>query len=91
MILIASHTIADYAKWRKVFDSAQQLREEAGLREPTVLRGLVNPLEMTIIFKMADYKKAQAFLDSPTTRELIVRAGVTSVPEFTFLLRGEEC
>jgi len=46
---------------------------------------------MTIIFKMADYKKAQAFLDSPTTRELIVRAGVTSVPEFTFLLRGEEC
>lgn len=84
LFLMAQHSVADYKKWREIFNSFEEMRIDHGMHNPIVLRNMDNPSETTIVFEIDDIQKAKTFLDSKLIRDAILSAGVTSVPDFTF-------
>jgi hypothetical protein len=83
--LLVRHTVADFAKWKPVYDGHLAARQKAGLREKNLLRGIDNPNVMVLLFEAEDLKRAQAFTESSELREAMQKAGVVDKPDIRFL------
>jgi hypothetical protein len=84
--LLVIHTIvADYAKWRPVYDAHQPARDEAGLTNCHVRSTTDNANDVFVACEMADVAKAKAFTASKSLADAMKSAGVVSKPDFYFL------
>ena len=83
--LFVRHRVADFAKWKPVYDGHLAVRQKAGLREKNLLRGIDNPNDVILLFEAEDLKKAQAFTESSDLREAMQKAGVVGKPDILFL------
>ena len=82
------HTVADYAKWRPVFDANESSRRAGGATGiQQVYRDLENPNDITIVMEWDKRENAEKFLHSPALAETMKTAGVASAPEARFLTR----
>lgn len=87
--MLCLHEVADYAKWKPIFDSSKKLREENGLtKDVSVLREKKDKSEVVLLFEVNDMAKANAFSQSNAFKELMKKAGVISTPEIYFLSNG---
>jgi hypothetical protein len=84
-MMVVHHKVADYAKWRPVFDGDKANQEAAGLTNPHVYQAAGHPNDITITFDMADITKAKAFTTSKALKATMGKAGVTSKPSISFL------
>src|SRR5207248_974923 len=73
-------TIADYARWRPVFDKHQSLREKAGLRNVKVYRNADSDKEVLVWSETADAAKARDALGGHEIRTAMQEAGVVGPP-----------
>jgi len=82
--MLVRHKVADFAKWKKIFDSHKEAQEKAGLKLKHLWRNLDDSNEVFFLFEVDDLKKAQAFLSSqdPKVKD---EAGVTDEPDLYFL------
>ena len=79
------HTVADYAKWKAVFDADSSFRNEAGLHSMgPIARGLENKNMVEIGLAMDDITKAKAFANNPRLKEVMQKGGVTSAPDINY-------
>ena len=83
--MIVKHRVADFGKWKEVFDSMTATRKSHGWTGHEVLRDQNDPNLVTIINKMKTIEGAHAYGASPDLKEAMQRAGVTSAPEISFL------
>ena len=83
--LLVRHNVADFAKWKPVYDAHLAVRQKAGLREKNLLRNVDNPNEVVLLFETEDLKRAQAFTESSDLREAMQKAGVVGKPDILFL------
>jgi heme-degrading monooxygenase HmoA len=83
--LLVRHNVADFAKWKPLYDTHLAARQNAGLQEKNLLRSVANPNEVVLLFEAEDLKKAQAFTESSDLREAMRKAGVVGQPEILFL------
>ncbi len=83
--LLCKHKVADYAKWRRVFDSHVEAARESGLHLLHVLRDTVDPNLVVLLFRVDDLSKAKAFTEAPSASEAAESSGVIGVPEISFL------
>jgi hypothetical protein len=83
--ILIRHKVADFAKWKPVYDGHLAARQKAGLREKNLLRGIDNPNEVILLFEAEDLKRAQAFAESSDVRETMQKAGVVDKPDILFL------
>ena len=83
--LLVRHNVADFAKWKPVYDAHLAARQQAGLREKNLLRSVDNPNEVVLLFEAEDLKKAQAFTESSDLLEAMKKAGVVGKAEILFL------
>ena len=83
--LLVRHKVADFTKWKPVYDGHQAMRQKAGLREKNLLRSIDNPNEVILLFEAEDLKRAQAFTESSDLREAMQKAGVIGKPDILFL------
>jgi heme-degrading monooxygenase HmoA len=83
--LLVQHTVADYAKWKPVFDQHDRMRRAGGGGDYELFRGVNNPNEVTILFEWDSLEGAQQFAQSEELRKAMERAGVVSRPEVRFL------
>ena len=83
--LLIRHKVADFAKWKPVYDAHLAARQSAGLREKNLLRSVDNPNEVVLLFETEDIKRAQNFTDSSDLREAMQKAGVVGKPDILFL------
>ena len=87
--LSVCHTVADYAKWRTVFDAHDAAQRAAGATGvPQVYRDQENPNAITVIIEWESVEKAQQFFRDPALAEAMKTAGVTSAPEVHFMNRA---
>ena len=87
--LTVRHTVADYAKWRPVFDSDESNRRAGGATGvQSVYRDLANPNDITVVLEWDNAENAQKFFRNPALAETMKTAGVTSAPEARFLSRA---
>ncbi len=74
------HRVQDYDTWRAIFDEHGAVRTAHGEQSVTVLRGADDPNEILVIMSWPALSNAQAFLDDPSFRQAMARAGVTGPP-----------
>ena len=83
--LSVHHKIADYSKWRAVFDSMDPLRRQYGETSFQVYRSAADPLEITVLTVWPSVEQAKAYATSPDLKQGMQNAGVISQPDVAFL------
>lgn len=84
--ILVRHKVADYAKWKQVYDDHQAAREAAGLENLHLWLNEDDPNEVTILFEAADLAKAKALISSPELKESMEASGVQGQPDIAVLL-----
>jgi hypothetical protein len=77
--------VADFAKWKSVYDAHLTARQEAGLREKHLFRNADDTNEVILLFEAEDLRKAKEFAASTELRERMQESGVADKPDFYFL------
>jgi uncharacterized protein YeaO (DUF488 family) len=85
MHMLIRHKVADFAKWKSVYDAHVSARQSAGLKEEHLLRNIEDPNEVILLFSAQDLNKAKAFAVSDDLREAMQKAGVSDKPNVYFL------
>jgi heme-degrading monooxygenase HmoA len=75
--MLVRHKVADFAKWKAVYDAHASARQSAGLEEVHLYRNVDDPNEVFLLFSAEDLDKAKAFAASDDLRQAMQRAGVS--------------
>lgn len=78
------HEVADYLAWKKVFDGAAGIRQEAGERSYQVLRFEHQPNKIVHFSAWTSTHAARIFFESPRLVKIWEKAGVKA-PDFIYL------
>ena len=78
------HTVADFDKWKVVFEEVEPFRKSLGSPGSHVVRNFTNQNELLVITDWQTKDQGIKFGQSPELKEAMGRAGVTGPPEITF-------
>ncbi len=84
-VFIIQHKVANFSKWKPVFDLNDSVQRTFGLINYVLGRGIKDSNWVVIFLKMADVDKAKAFADSKELKDKMKKAGVLGIPSFTYL------
>jgi heme-degrading monooxygenase HmoA len=84
--MLVRHKVADFDKWRAVFDSNAEAQKEAGLRLKQLLRNVDDPNEVFLFFEVDDLEAAKGFVNAPEAHDAKEDSGVIDEPD-CYLLR----
>ena len=79
------HKVADFAKWKPVFDDDASSRHANGSRGDRVFRSAADPSEVLVLMEWDDVERARLFVRSADLSDAMVRADVTDRPDVWFL------
>jgi hypothetical protein len=79
------HEVADYATWKKVYDSVAPLQKQAGVYFKAVYRSAENPNDVTVVHDFHSLEAAKAFAASPDLRAAMEKGGVKGPPQIWFV------
>jgi quinol monooxygenase YgiN len=80
VLAVISHPVKDYAAWRVVYESAEPIRQKAGVTGAEVFRDPKEPNKIVIIHRFKTIADAQAFLADPDLKAAMSKGGVTAPP-----------
>jgi len=84
-VALVIHKVANYAKWKPVYDADDSARLANGLHSYVIARGTEDSNKVLVAMKMDDLVKAKAMASSPGLKEKMKKGGVTGVPTIAFL------
>ena len=84
-ILLVRHKVADYDKWRQIYDDDAEARKAAGCTGTHLFRNAKDPNDVTINFQWDSIEHAEQFFASPKLHEVLQNAGVVGQPEVWFV------
>ncbi len=76
--------VADYTKWKPVFDGREATRREMGFTAHSLHRDSDEPNVVIIAFRVRDLGRAKEYAASDALRAAMEQAGVQGSPEFWF-------
>ncbi|MBI4302477.1 MAG: cyclase [Chloroflexi bacterium] len=83
--LFMRHRVADYEKWKRVFDGADDLRKNgAGAIAHNIHRDPDDPNLIIVALRVHDIRRAKEFAASPDLLSAMAEAGVQGQPEVWF-------
>jgi len=81
------HTVADYEKWRPLFDEDEARRRAAGATGVNqVYRDVDDANTVTVVIEWDNAENARKFMDDPALREKMQKAGVVGMPAVRAIL-----
>lgn len=86
--LFVKHEVADYAAWRKVYNSVAPLQKKMGVFFKDVYVSAENPNDVTIIQDFHSLEEAKAFMASPELRASMTKAGVKPPAQVWITTKG---
>ena len=84
-IMIIWQKVANFAKWKTLYDTRDSLRHANGLSSYVVGRGMSDSNMVIVILKMADVNKAKELAGSKEMKERMKKSGVIGTPTFEYL------
>jgi heme-degrading monooxygenase HmoA len=78
------HKVADFDKWKVVFEEVEPFRKQLGSSGSYVFRNHKNPNEVLVITDWDNKEQGLKFGNSPELKNAMERAGVISAPEIIF-------
>jgi hypothetical protein len=83
------HTVADYGKWRQIFDEDDARRRAAGASGvKQVYRDMDAPNIVTMIMEWDTAENASKFAHDPALGAVMQKAGVVGMPAVVAVLSG---
>jgi quinol monooxygenase YgiN len=83
--MLVQHKVKDFKEWKKVYDSALDLRKSNGELSDSIYRDANDPNNLTIMFKWDSLENAQKYAQSPELKAAMQNAGVDGPPTIFFL------
>jgi heme-degrading monooxygenase HmoA len=83
--MLVQHQVKDFATWKKIYDSAYEMRTSNGELSDQIFRDASDPNKLTILFKWDSLERAQKWAKSPELKAAMEKAGVTGPPNVSFL------
>jgi hypothetical protein len=83
--VLVRHKVADFSKWKPVYDAHLPVRQAAGATELYLLRNIDDPSEVIILFETEDLQKARELVASDDLRERMQESRVIDKPNIYFL------
>jgi len=80
VLALISHPVKDFAAWRAVYDSAEPIRQKAGVTAAEVFRDPKDPNAVLIIHRFASVAAMQSFLGDPALKSAMATGGVLAPP-----------
>jgi heme-degrading monooxygenase HmoA len=87
--VMVTQKVADYARWKQIFDAEGANREIGGSKGGQLLRSADDPNEVVILFEW-DLHKARQYSQREALRAKMQAAGVLGQPEISFLEEIEQ-
>ena len=84
-VLIIKHKVANYAKWKLLYDAHDSTRLAYGLHNYVVSRGIEDTNMVMVALRMDDAAKAKTFSALPDLKARMQKGGVLGVPSFNFV------
>ena len=82
--LFVRHQVADYAKWRQIYDNFAPTQQRLGVKAHAVYRAADNPNDVTVTHEFAALDAAQQFAGSDDLRNAMSDAGIIGQPSIWF-------
>ena len=86
--MIVRHQVADYAAWRAVYDTVEDLRQQYGCSGAEVLVGPDNKEDVFVLHRFPTLEEAKGFAGSDDLRDAMQRAGVAGPPRIEFAVEA---
>ena len=86
--LFVRHQVADYAKWRQVYDTFGPVQERFSVKAQVVYRAADNPNDVTVTHEFSALEAAQQFAASDELHEAMSKAGIVGEPAIWFANRA---
>jgi len=83
--LLCRLKVADFERWKRVFDSHADAHKKSGLRLEKILRNIDQQNEVFTLFEVTDLAKARGFVTSPEAPGAKEASGVIDNPDVYFL------
>jgi heme-degrading monooxygenase HmoA len=83
--MLVRHRVADFSRWKSVYNEHAPFREATGLKALHLWRNEADPNEVIILFEVADAQQAKAFIGSTDAKQKKQAAGVVGMPDIVFL------
>jgi len=80
-VVILSHTVADYATWKPLYEQDSARRDAAGLKEVICGQKSDNPNTVYVVWETDTPEAVDQMFADPELAEKMKAAGVTSSPE----------
>lgn len=84
-LMVATHKVANFAKWKASYDEHDSMRLANGIHSYVIGRGFQDSNMVLVAVKVDDMAKAKAFAKDPSLKKAMQKGGVTSTPTFEFL------
>jgi heme-degrading monooxygenase HmoA len=82
------HEVADYAAWRKTYDSFASVQKKNGVVAQSVWQSVDNPNEVTVTHDFKTVEKAKAWLALPELKAAMEKGGVKGEPHVWITRQG---
>ena len=84
------HEVANYAEWRKVYDSFEEERKSMGVLNGAVYQSVDDPNDVTVWHEFKTVDAARAFASSPKLKATMLRAGVKIPVQVWFTIQADK-
>ncbi len=83
-MVVVVHKVADFAKWKTVYEAHDSVRLANGLHSYVIGRGLMDTNMVLVAMKSDDLARAKALAKSDDLKKRMKEAGVTGAPSMYF-------
>lgn len=84
-MMVVTHKVANFAKWKPSYDEHDSLRLANGIHSYVIGRGLKDSNMVLVAVKVDDMDKAKAFAKDPSLKKAMQKGGVTGAPTINFV------
>ncbi len=82
--MLVTHAVADYSAWKKIYDSVDALRRDAGIIGAAVNQTLDDPNQV-VVYHQAETEDALARFAGSAELKAAMQAGGVSAPQIRFM------
>ena len=84
-MVVVTHKIADFSKWKPAYDSHDSARLANGLHSYVIGRGIQDTNTTLVALKADDLAKAKVFAKNPDLKKAMEKGGVKGAPTIEFV------
>ena len=84
-MMVVTHKVADYAKWKVAYDGHDSARLADGMHSYVIGRGLDDSNMVLVALKVDDIAKAKSFAKDPGLKKAMQKGGVMGAPSISLV------